>query len=273
VDCNTTSIVTTTSLCYFEGPTIAYPRGRIVWQGVLGPDLGVTDPDVAVNEISITFDISVAAGISSVQNNATLDSDLNGNGTTTDPGEQNVATASAFWTRTSSMPSNLPSTGFAPNQLTRLPSQTILYSDLGDLWLEIPRLGVKIPIVGIPLTNGKWDVSWLGDQAGWLNGTAFPTWAGNSVVTGHVFDAYGQPGPFVHLNWLWYGDKVIVHAWGGEFVYEVRQVTQVTPDAISSVIKHEDLAWLTLVTCRGYDQASNSYKYRVAVRAVLIEVK
>jgi LPXTG-site transpeptidase (sortase) family protein len=171
------------------------------------------------------------------------------------------------------MPSNLPSTGFAPNQLTRLPSQTILYSDLGDLWLEIPRLGVKIPIVGIPLTNGKWDVSWLGDQAGWLNGTAFPTWAGNSVVTGHVFDAYGQPGPFVHLNWLWYGDKVIVHAWGGEFVYEVRQVTQVTPDAISSVIKHEDLAWLTLVTCRGYDQASNSYKYRVAVRAVLIEVK
>jgi LPXTG-site transpeptidase (sortase) family protein len=127
--------------------------------------------------------------------------------------------------------------------------------------------------VGIPLTNGKWDVSWLGDQAGWLNGTAFPTWAGNSVLTGHVFDAYGQPGPFVHLNWLWYGDKVIVHAWGGQYVYEVRQVTQVTPDAISSVIKHEDLTWLTLVTCRGYDQASNSYKYRVAVRAILVEVK
>ncbi len=273
VDCNTTSSVTTTGLCYFEGPTIANPRGRIVWQGVLGPDLGVTDPSVAVNDISITFDISIAAGISSVQNNATLDSDLNGNGTSTDPGEQNVATASAFWTRASSIPSILPGTGFVPDRLTILPSQSIFYSDLGNLWLEIPRLDVIMPIVGIPLTNGKWDVSWLGDQAGWLNGTAFPTWAGNSVLTAHVFDAYGQPGPFVHLNWMWYGDKVIVHAWGGEYVYEVRQVTQVTPDAISSVIKHEELTWLTLVTCRGYDQASNSYKYRVAVRAVLVEVK
>jgi LPXTG-site transpeptidase (sortase) family protein len=144
---------------------------------------------------------------------------------------------------------------------------------LGSLWLEIPRLGVQEPIVGVPLTNGEWDVTWLGDQAGWLNGTAFPTWAGNSVLTGHVYDAYGQPGPFVHLNWLWYGDKVIVHAWGAQYVYEVRQVTQVTPGAVSSVIKHEDLPWVTLVTCRGYDPASNSYEYRVVIRAVLVEVK
>jgi LPXTG-site transpeptidase (sortase) family protein len=106
-----------------------------------------------------------------------------------------------------------------------------------------------------------------------LNGTAFPTWAGNSVLTGHLYDANGNPGPFVRLNDLSWGDKVIVHAWGAQYVYEVRQVTQVEPGAISSVTKHEILPWVTLITCRGYDETSNSYKYRMVVRAVLVEVK
>ena len=170
-------------------------------------------------------------------------------------------------------PASLPGTGFAPNRVTKLVQQTTNYADLGDLWLEIPRLGVKIPIVGVPQVNGTWDVSWLGNQAGWLNGTAYPTSAGDSILTGHVYDAFGQPGPFVHLNGLWYGDQIIVHAGGAQYVYEVREVLQVAPDAVSSVFKHEDLPWLTLITCRGYDEASNSYKYRVAVRAVLVEVK
>jgi hypothetical protein len=38
-------------------------------------------------------------------------------------------------------------------------------------------------------------------------------------------------------------------------------------------MKHEDLPWVTLVTCRGYDQATNTYKYRVLVQAVLVDVK
>ena len=174
------------------------------------------------------------------------------------------------------LPSTLPATGFAPGRVAALPIQPAAkaYNSLGDLWLEIPRLGVQIPIVGVPQSqDGTWDVSWLGNQAGWLNGTAFPTWKGNSVLTGHVYDAYGRPGPFMHLNSLWWGDKVIIHAGGTQYVYEVREVTQVSPEAISSAIKHEELPWLTLITCRGYDEASNSYRYRVVARAVLIEVK
>ena len=127
-----------------------------------------------------------------------------------------------------------------------------------------------MPIVGVPQADGEWDVSWLGNRAGWLIGTAFPTWAGNSVLTGHVYDAFGNAGPFIHLDSLSWGDKVIVHAWGTQDVYEVRQVSDVLPSEISSVIKHEELPWVTLLTCRGYDEASNSYKYRVMVRAVLM---
>ena len=132
---------------------------------------------------------------------------------------------------------------------------------------------MQAPIVGVPQTDGNWDVTWLGNSAGWLNGTAFPTWAGNSVLTGHVYGADGQPGPFVHINGLWYGDQIIIHAGGGAYVYEVRQVMQVTPGAVSAAITHEQAPWVTLIACRGYDEASNSYLYRVVVRAALVEVR
>lgn len=142
-----------------------------------------------------------------------------------------------------------------------------------DLWLEIPRLDVQMPIVGVPLTEDGWDVTWLSDQAGWLQGTAFPTWAGNSVLTGHVYDANGNIGPFGHLNWLWYGDQIIIHAWGQQYIYEVRSLSKVSPNSVSSVIKHEDLPWLTLITCNGYDETSQSYKFRILVSAVQVEIK
>jgi len=168
----------------------------------------------------------------------------------------------------------LPGTGFAANRITTLAQQSTAYATLGDLWLEIPRLGVQMAIVGVPQqAAGGWDVSWLGNDAGWLNGTAFPTWSGNSVLTGHVYNADGNPGPFVHLNGLWWGDQVIVHAWGAQYVYEVRSVLQVAPGQVSSVITHKTQPWVTLITCRGYDAASNSYNYRVAVQAVLVVVK
>jgi thermitase len=172
-------------------------------------------------------------------------------------------------------PSALPATGFASNRASSLPVQPAAeaYMDLGDMWLEIPRLGVEVSIVGVPQTPSGWDVSWLGDQAGWLNGTAYPTHSGNSAISAHVYDANGQPGPFVHLGQLQWGDQVIVHAFGQEYIYEVRDVRVVSPQAVSSTITHEQNPWLTLITCQGYDEASNSYRYRVVVKAVQVQIK
>ena len=147
------------------------------------------------------------------------------------------------------------------------------YRRLGDLWLEIPRLGVKMAIVGVPVSGNTWDVTWLGDQAGWLNGTAYPASAGNSVLTGHVYLPNGRPGPFVKLNTLWWGDKIIVHVGDSQYTYEVRSVQQIAPGSIATALKHETLPWLTLLTCKGFDQATNSYTYRIIVRAVLVSGK
>jgi LPXTG-site transpeptidase (sortase) family protein len=168
----------------------------------------------------------------------------------------------------------IPGTGFTPGQVTILPTQNVSNPRLGDLWLEIPRIDVQIPIVGVPQsTDGTWDVSWLGQDAGWLNGSAYPTWAGNSVLAGHVWNADNTPGPFRYIDILQYGDQVIVHGGEAQDVYEVRSVQQVSPGNTAAMLEHEALPWITLVTCSDYNESSNSYQYRVLVRAVLVEVK
>ncbi len=269
---------TTTTWCYYESPTVAYPRGRIVWEGSLGPDAGATNQATADDELYITFAVRVGTGVTTVQNRATIDADLNNNGNYTDPGEHNVASAQATWQEPATpqagrVGKKLPATGFAPGKVTILPDQTsnMAYADLGDLWLEIPGLGIKTPIVGVPTNAGVWDVAWLGEQAGWLQGTAFPTWQGNSVITGHVYLSNGKPGPFVNLSKLRFGDQVIVHAFGQRYIYEVRTNRVIAPEEMSP-FKHEEKAWLTLLTCKGYDESSDTYKYRVELRAVLVKV-
>jgi large repetitive protein len=79
------------------------------------------------------------------------------------------------------------------------------------------------------------------------------------------------PGPFVNLSRLKYGDKIIVHAYGQTFMYEVRANVVVEPND-TSIFRHEEKSWLTLVTCKEYDEKTNSYRKRVVVRAVLISV-
>ena len=127
--------------------------------------------------------------------------------------------------------------------------------------------------MGIPLNpDGEWDLTWLGNQAGYLDGTAYPTHAGNSVITGHVYLADGSPGPFVNLHSLRYGDSIIIHLDGQSYIYQVRSDTVISPDN-NSTFKHEVYPWLTLVTCKDYDAASGTYAHRVTVQAVLIKIE
>jgi LPXTG-site transpeptidase (sortase) family protein len=166
----------------------------------------------------------------------------------------------------------LPNTGFAPGivtDLSRTPREEYLSTD--DVTLEIPSLGIKIPVVGVPLRDGNWNVSWLANQAGWLEGTAFPSWNGNSVLTSHVYLSNGLPGPFVNLNRLKFGNKIIVHAYGQQYTFEVQTNAVLEPND-TSAFKHEEKPWLTLITCKEYDAKNNAYRKRVVVRAVLVSV-
>jgi LPXTG-site transpeptidase (sortase) family protein len=150
----------------------------------------------------------------------------------------NAASTSTDNTVTFNLPVNtvpgvnhLPSTGFSQSMPTNLPAQPVakLYTAYSDLRLNIPAIGVNLPIVGVPLSGASWDVTWLGQSAGWLNGTAFPTWSGNSVITGHVWDANNHAGPFVLLKSLRYGDQIRIYAWGQVYTYSVRQNELLAP--------------------------------------------
>jgi LPXTG-site transpeptidase (sortase) family protein len=285
VSCTSPSAATTTTLCYYEGPTAGNLLGRIVWEGTLGPDFGHTTAATAVNELNITFRVSVPSNISAVYNIATIDTDLDGGGSYV-PGELVVANSQAIWVRPvnndrsdnkgeSFRPGALPNTGFAPGVVSILPEQhaSEAYYETGGIWLEVPRLGINTSVVGIPQAkDGTWNVSWLWEQTGWLQGTSYPTLNGNSAITGHVYLPNGKPGPFVDINKLAYGDKIIIHAFGQKYIYEVRENKQVRPSD-TSVLNNKDKAWVTLITCLGYNETNNTYASRVAVNAILITVE
>lgn len=173
-----------------------------------------------------------------------------------------------------SSPNSMPDTGFAPIGQTGLPAQPAERAFAAtDLTLTIPRLSLELDIVGVPLVEGEWDVTWLGaGQAGYLYSTAFPTLPGNTVLTAHVWSADNTPGPFYRLGSLRYGDRLAISAWGQTYTYEVRSNALYSSTA-RAPLSHEDYDWVTLITCQGYDEESGEYLYRRAVRAVLINVE
>lgn len=166
----------------------------------------------------------------------------------------------------------IPVTGFAPDRVTQLNTEfRPTYASTG-LTLAIPVLNLNTSIVGVESKNGNWDVSWLQNQAGWLNGTAYPTRSGNSVITGHVANADGKPGLFAKLKALGVGEYVYVYNAGYRYTYKVVSNEYVKPDD-ASVMRHEDKSYLTLITCDTYDEKTGTYLRRVAVRAVLVDVR
>jgi LPXTG-site transpeptidase (sortase) family protein len=169
---------------------------------------------------------------------------------------------------------SLPLTGFAPGKWTSLELQpnNKQYRSLGEIALDLPSLGIKTSVINVPFVDGTWDVKWLNSQAGYLEGTTFPTQKGNTVITAHVYNSDGGPGLFVNLSDLKWGDIIHLHAWGNDYAYEVRSNQQVKPNAISVLGSKKKGTWLTLLTCRGYNEVKNTYQWRIAVQAVLVKI-
>jgi LPXTG-site transpeptidase (sortase) family protein len=178
---------------------------------------------------------------------------------------------------TDAMKSNLlPSTGFSQRGVSSvaLQPESLAYTSYSDLSLSIPSINVALPIVGVPQVNNRWDVSWLGENAGYLHGTAFPTWLGNSVITGHVWNADNQPGAFAELKKVAVGDQVIVKGFGQTAVYKVTDSRLVWPTQTNVVMaSYKDQSVITLLTCEDYSILWDTYSFRRMVRAELVEIK
>ena len=214
-----------------------------------------------------TFDVIIPVNGGNGGNSGTGNSsDSSGNG-----GNRNSGGGNNVSTATGAL---IPVTGFAPGVVTSLPEQPaeLAYDDMSEMRLEIPSLSLNIPIVGIAATDTGWDLTWLGNNAGYLEGSAYPTWAGNTVLTGHVLDETNAPGAFAYIKELKNNDLIFLHAFGSTYVYQVEKNMLVKPHKINSVFKHEEYNWLTLVTCESFSTNTNAYQTRRVVRAVLISV-
>ncbi len=168
----------------------------------------------------------------------------------------------------------LPETGFAPGRPSDIPHQPsdLSYRNLGELWLQIPSLEINAPIVGVSTSDQGWDLTWLWDHVGYLEGTAYPSWTGNTALTAHVVLPNGLPGPFADLGKLAWADRIVLHANGLQYVYHVTYVWSTHPYDLSA-LSHEETDWLTLITCDAYDETTDQYLRRTIVRAVLIEIQ
>lgn len=234
--------------------------------GVYGPELWKSEPPYDDTTTEIIADIYRGSTGSNPHSTLIADRTLFFAATHAEYGEEMFRYGGYF---------GMPATGFAPGRVTRVKPQPAdkAYQAMDDIRLEIPAIGVKTGVVGVPQSVDGWDLSWLTTQAGYLSGTAYPTWAGNTVLTAHVYLQDGTPGPFANLNRLKWGDRIRLNAFGQQYEYEVRSVESVNPEEIDAVFQHETQDWVTLVTCQGYDPNTNRYEKRLVVRAVLVKVK
>ncbi|QYK51713.1 MAG: sortase [Anaerolineales bacterium] len=168
----------------------------------------------------------------------------------------------------------LPNTGFAPGRVSTLAEQPAEAAYAAtDLSLSIPKLGVELSILGVPQSPNGWDVSWLqANQAGYLYGTSFPTWEGNSALTAHVWNADNTPGPFYELKSLQYGDRFTVSAYGYTYTYEVRSNRLMSPGSLVA-LNDSPYNLITLITCESFSELTGDYLHRRAVQAVLVDVQ
>ncbi|MBC7877497.1 MAG: sortase [Anaerolineales bacterium] len=168
----------------------------------------------------------------------------------------------------------IPVTGFAPDRITNVPVQPAnkAYKSMGGIRIEIPTLGVNYPIVGAMFDTNSWDLTWLKDSVAYLEGSAYPTLAGNTVLTAHVIDSNNNLGPFSDIKGMQSGQKIYIHANGQIYVYQVQENRKIAPSNISAAFEHEENSWITLVTCEDYNAKTGLYKYRRMVRAVLVSV-
>ena len=169
----------------------------------------------------------------------------------------------------------LPKTGFAPGRPTALPEMRFSFSSYSQMMLRIPGLGVNTEILGVPKTDGEWDVAWLGDNAGWLQGTAWPasSKAGNAVLTGHSYNHLGRPGIFSNLHLLGYGSPIYISAFGETYVYSVEDVKTVYADTPQVLSQDTDHPKLTLITCKYFNEATGEYDGRIIVTARLESIQ
>ena len=105
----------------------------------------------------------------------------------------------------------LPETGFSgmhPSELSAQPKE-LQYNSL-RMELQIPTIDAEMELVTVPLADKAWQVKWLQNKAGVLEGSALPG-EGISVVAAHNTLNNTEYGPFALLSTVEVNDVIMVN--------------------------------------------------------------
>lgn len=155
-------------------------------------------------------------------------------------------------------PSPAPTTYHTPTPPPDLPTH--------DASIFIPSAGIRAPIITAIIRDGTWDVTHLGTNVGYLQGTSWMTQPGNVVLSGHVEMADGRQGVFATLEDVAAGDQITLSDRGQTVQYRIRETRYVSPDDLS-VVYPTGSDTLTLITCSDYNFIRNIYERRFVVIA------
>ncbi len=75
---------------------------------------------------------------------------------------------------------------------------------------------------------------------------------------------------FGYLNELQIGDRIMIHANGWVYIYQIQENRLISPTSISTLFRHEEHDWVTLVTCEDWNADIGKFIKRRIVRAALV---
>ena len=140
----------------------------------------------------------------------------------------------------------MPDVGSEPTNQLNYEHQLSYEQDAAMAWVEIPKIGVELPIY-----HGTSDEA-LAEGSGHLEGSSLPVGglSTHTVLTAHsgthtqrMFDDIRRLDP---------GDVFVIHTLGTSYAYEVDSSEIVLPDETQSLVIQPGKDLCTLVTCTPY---------------------
>jgi sortase (surface protein transpeptidase) len=141
------------------------------------------------------------------------------------------------------------------------------------VWLTIPAIGVKAPIIKLGLNrNGTLQVPGSTTVVGWYTNSPPPGATGSAIIAGHV-DSRSGPGVFFWLRTMRPGERIYIRRADGTLaVFTVTAVQMYAKAHFPTAAVYGPVpdAELRLITCGGtFDYARGSYLSNVVVYARL----
>jgi LPXTG-site transpeptidase (sortase) family protein len=140
--------------------------------------------------------------------------------------------------------------------------------------LVIPSLSVDAIVKYVPYDDVSmtWLIDGLREEVAWLGNTSWPGLGGNTVLAGHITVRGLGNGPFRYLENIATDDQFTVYTETNKYTYKVREQVVVNETDMGVVLPTVGTQ-LTLITCTGWDDELDVYRFRRVVFADLIKTE